>query len=113
MYPSDTTVALRLAVLLKRSGKTRGRVSDKTMRLLAGRPKQLRVPLIARIRDRLDDLGISLMGLDRGGFALVASAALEGAPPMTAKSIMPDRNELTDEDMWKELGMENDADDGE
>lgn len=37
MYPSAKQVALLTAVLLKRADKTRARVSEKTIKTLAGR----------------------------------------------------------------------------
>jgi hypothetical protein len=86
-YRTSETVAILLAVMLLRSGKTRGRISDKTMRLLAQR-KKLRGAFEAEIRDWLDYYEIVLLSLDRGGWALVAKSALDGAPPMTAATLV-------------------------
>ncbi|MBV7556107.1 hypothetical protein KW841_27530 [Pseudomonas sp. PDM28] len=103
-YPTSETVALRLAVLLKRSGKTRARISEKTLRILAGR-STLRESLIVSVRDALEDLGIVSVRLDRGGYALVASSALEGAPSALAKNLMPEFRKLADDDLWNELDL--------
>lgn len=100
-------IALLLAVLLKRSGKTRGRLSEKTLRLLSGRTT-LRERLIENVQGALDDLGVMMVRLERGGFALVAYSALEGAPPLTASQLLKDRKGLSDEDLWEELEITSD-----
>ncbi|KPN91530.1 hypothetical protein AL066_14740 [Pseudomonas nunensis] len=103
-YPTPETVALRLAVLLKRSEKTRARVSEKTLRILAGR-STLRESFVVSVRDALEDLGVVSVRLDRGGYALVASSALEGAPSALAKNLMPEFRKLSDDDLWGELDL--------
>lgn len=103
-YPTPETVALRLAVLLKRSEKTRARVSEKTLRILAGR-STLRDSLVGSVRDALEDLGVVSVRLERGGYALVASSALEGAPIALAKKLMPEFKKLSDDDLWGELDL--------
>lgn len=103
-YPTPETVALRLAVLLKRSEKTRARVSEKTLRILAGR-STLRDSLVGSVRDALEDLGVVSVRLERGGYALVASSALEGAPIALSKNLMPEFKKLSDDDLWGELDL--------
>jgi hypothetical protein len=103
-YPSIETVALRLAVLLKRTEKTRARVSEKTLRILSGRTT-LRDSFVVSIRNVLEDLGVVSVRLDRGGFALIATSALEGAPPALAKNLMPDFKKLSDDKLWSELDL--------
>lgn len=106
-YPSIETVALRLAVLLKRTGKTRARVSDKTLRILSGRTT-LRDAFVINMRSVLEEYGVVAVRLDRGGFALIATSALEGAPPALVKNLMPDFKRLTEEELWNELELPDD-----
>ncbi len=106
-YPSPETVALRLAVLLKRTEKTRARVSDRTLRILSGRTT-LRDAFVISIRSTLEEYGVVAVRLDRGGFALIATSALEGAPPALVKNLMPDFKKLTDERLWIELDLPED-----
>jgi hypothetical protein len=103
-YPSIDTVALRLAVLLKRSDKTRARVSEKTLRILSGR-STLRDAFVIDVRNALEDLSVVSVRLDRGGFALIAASALEGAPPALVKNLMPDFRKLPDDKLWNELDL--------
>lgn len=81
--------ALLLAVLIKRSGFTRARVSRETIRFVSRRRK-IRLSFTNLLTQRLDDLGLVLMELDRGGFGLIRYAALDGAPAITAKRYFAD-----------------------
>ncbi|WP_186116280.1 hypothetical protein [Burkholderia gladioli] len=103
-YPSIETVALRLAVLLKRTTKTRARVSEKTLRILSGRTT-LRDSFVISVRNALEDFGVVSVRLDRGGFALISTSALEGAPPALVKNLMPDFKKLSDDKLWNELDL--------
>lgn len=103
-YPPVGTVALRLAILLKRSEKTRARVSEKTLRILSGR-STLRESFVVDIRNALEELSIVSVRLDRGGFALIATSALEGAPTALVKNLMPDFKKLSDDMLWNELDL--------
>ncbi len=103
-YPTPDTVALRLAVLLKRTEKTRARVSEKTLRILSGR-STLRDSFVIDLRNALEDLSVVSVRLDRGGFALIATSALEGAPPALAKNLMPEFKKYTDDELWRELDL--------
>ncbi|WP_124837501.1 hypothetical protein [Burkholderia glumae] len=107
MRSSIPRVALLLAVLLKRSGKTRVRVSEKTYRLISDRTV-LRDAFLVDVRRELEDLGVLCVRLERGGFALIAISALEGAPSATARNLLPNRRALSDDDLWDELGMSGD-----
>ena len=103
-YPKADFVALNVAVLLKRSGKTRARISDKTIRLFSKR-KKLHDVFRIDVRRALEDLGVMAIPLDRGGYAVIAGSALEGAPPITAKQYMSDRKTLTEDDLWDALDL--------
>lgn len=84
MYPSPKQAALLIALVLKRAGKTRARMSEKTVKLICGR-SILRDAFLHDLRRWLEDFGVLLVRLERGGFALAAISALEGAPPILAK----------------------------
>lgn len=111
MYPSPRTTALLLAVMFKRAGKTRARISEKTLRHVARR-STLRDSFTLEVRDWLEDFGIVGVALDRGGYALVAISALEGAPVVTAKEHLTAEvkaqkdAKLNEAKLWNELGIE-------
>ncbi len=88
-YRRSETVALLLAVMLHRSGKTRGRVSEKTLKLVARRTN-LRGAFETEVGDWLNSYEVWFLPLERGGWALVAKSALEGAPPLTAVNYIRD-----------------------
>lgn len=106
----DETATL-LALLLHRFGKTRCRVSKKTFEVISQRAR-LHRSFIELVRVGLEDLGVVLFDLERGGFALVAASALEGAPPASSKLITADLMQLrtgkmTFEDILTELGFDD------
>ena len=88
MKRSAEQTALLVAVLFKRSEQRRARVSDKTIRRLAKR-RTLRDSFKERLRAELDDIGIHLVELERGGFGVIPINALNGAPAITAKKYLP------------------------
>lgn len=110
--PSEETVALRLAVLLHRSGKARGRVSDSTYRILSER-QTLRESFMTRVAQWLEEFGIIIVRISRGGHALIAISALEGAPPISVKEHFPaaQRKNLTNDDLYSELGLNQEDED--
>jgi hypothetical protein len=81
--------AILLAFLLKRSGETRVRVSEKTIRRVSQR-SYIRTAFVNMLVQHLDDLGLSMMQLERGGYGLIRASVLEGAPTVTAKSHLQD-----------------------
>jgi hypothetical protein len=89
MKRSAEQTAILVAVLLKRSEQRRARVSDKTIRRLSKR-RTLRDAFKERLRAELDDVGIHLVELERGGFGVIPINALDGAPAITAKKYLPD-----------------------
>ncbi|GGX23289.1 hypothetical protein [Undibacterium macrobrachii] len=115
MYPSSKQVALIIAVLFKRSEKTRARVSEKTIKSLARRTT-LRSAFTSDLRCWLEDFGILLVQLDRGGFALVTIAALEGAPTILAKNYVKEERKalasgtLNEDTLFEELGITSEED---
>jgi len=114
MYPSPRQAALLIALVLKRAAKTRARVSEKTVKLICRRV-MLRDAFLSELRQWLEDFGVLLVRLERGGFALLAVSALEGAPPILAKDhIAKERKalkagELDEQAVLVELGLADDS----
>lgn len=109
MYPDASFVALQMAVVMKRSKKKRARLSDKTFRLISQRGT-LRDKFISDVRGSLEDLGVLMVRLERGGFAMILISALEGAPAVTAKNYLPERRDLATgkrkgNELWQELQL--------
>ena len=87
MSNSAAETALLLAVLLKRSGERRARVSEKTLKLL-GQRKRLRSAFVVDISKNLADFGLCIIELDAGGFGIVRAKSLEAAKAITVKRLM-------------------------
>lgn len=115
---TTTESALLIALLFKRSGKTRARVSIKTVRKLSQR-KYLRVAFIDNLIDELDDLGFIFIELSRGGFGLIPASSLDGAPAITVKKFLKDdlkrlrKEEINFTDIEDELGLTLETDEDE
>ncbi len=87
--PEET--ALLIALLLQRSEQKHARISLPTLRRLSKR-RHIRMAFLSMVEDHLDDLGVILFELERGGYGLIPSRALEGAQIITAKQYL--QNEL-------------------
>jgi len=79
--------AVLVALLLKRSGQKRARLSENTIRILSKR-RTLRDAFKDRLRAELDDIGLHLVQLERGGFGIIPINALDGAVAITAKKYL-------------------------
>lgn len=109
MIETADKTALVLAVMLKRSGKARARISEKTLRLISRRTS-LRDAFVVAVEDVLDGLDIIMVRIPRGGFVLISKASLEGAPPLTVKG-NPDVPKLSQDQLESELGLTDPDDD--
>ena len=87
MKRTTEETAILVALLLKRSGQKRARLSESTIRVLSKR-KTLRDAFKERLRSELDDIGIHIVQLERGGFGIIPINALDGAPAITAKKYL-------------------------
>ena len=116
MYPDPRLVALLLAVMMSRAGKTRARISEKTIRVIASRTI-LRDAFIGSVRVWLEEFGVQMVRLQRGGFALVSIDALEGAPVILARNFISKeryemlRGDLDEKALCDELGISRDGED--
>lgn len=81
--------ALLLALLLKRSEQTRARISEATIRKLSQR-RHIRSGFVTMLLQHLDDLGLNMSELARGGYGLIKASVLEGAPAVSAKKHLPE-----------------------
>lgn len=87
MRTPDQT-ALFIAVMLRRSGERRARMSEKTLRLVAQR-KKLRSAFVYSVMEVLQrDIGICMTELDSGGYGLIYVKSLEAAKAITAKKFL-------------------------
>lgn len=112
--------ALLIAVMLRRSGEKRARMSEKTLRLVSGR-KKLRTAFVYSVMEVLQrDIGICMTELDLGGYGLMYVKSLEAAKTITAKKFLDGlhRQTLTEkqeDELWDEVLPEDsdeaDADD--
>lgn len=86
--PEDT--ATLLALLFDRSGQTRIRVSQKTIKFLGFRVN-LRAAFVVSVADTLANYyDITMLELDNGAFGLFRTSSLEGAKSFTAKRLLED-----------------------
>ena len=87
MKRTTEQTAVLVALLLKRSGQKRARLSENTIRILSKR-RTLRDAFKDRLRAELDDIGLHLVQLERGGFGIIPINALDGAVAITAKKYL-------------------------
>ncbi len=87
MIRTAEETALLIALLLKRSTQKRARVSINTIRRISKR-KHIRGAFIEMLDNHLDSLGVILVEIDRGGYGLIPSSVLDGAPAITAKKYL-------------------------
>ena len=83
MKRSVFETALLIALLFKRSGKTRAKISGLTIKRLSNRI-QLRSAFVESLKDALDDWGLALIEIE-SGYSLIPWTVLNGAPAITAK----------------------------
>jgi hypothetical protein len=88
---SPFSTALVLAVALRRSGRTRARLSAATIRAASGGTrKALRAGFQRDLGIALEDHGWALIELDVGGFAAIQIASLAAARTVTLKRTFSD-----------------------
>ncbi len=83
--PAET--ALLIALLLKRSGQERARISTETLRNLSAR-RHIRGAFVHLLIKHLNYLGLILIEIDRGGYGLIRSSALHAAPAISARKYL-------------------------
>ena len=89
-YKTPEETALLVALLLKRAQQKRARISVATLNFLSGRDR-IRSPFIARVQEALSyDAGIMMQELNRGGFGLILTESLTGAPAITPNVYLPE-----------------------
>lgn len=81
--------ALLIALLFQRSEQRQARLDTGTIRCLSKR-RHIRSAFVKTLTLQLDRLGLILMELDGGGFGLLASSTLAGAPTVTIEAYLAD-----------------------
>ena len=81
--------AILLAVLFKRSGQKRGRLSERTIKL-AGDRLRLKGAYFEAVQEHLAQFSLILIDLPNGGFGLWPLSTFTGAPAITFKRVMWD-----------------------
>lgn len=115
--PRETAILIKL--LFKRANKTRARISNKTVLVLSKRKKYIRTSFLEMLTAELDDLGLVLIELERGGFGLIPTSALNGAPSITAKKFIWDdlkelrKGNIDYEDIQNEIEADSNTNDDE
>ena len=88
MYPTAAETAATIALILKRSGQSRARLSGQTVRKVAQRTT-LRSAFVVELTDALaSSYDWLLVELSTGGFGAVQAKALEAAKPVTGKKYL-------------------------
>lgn len=103
--------AILLALVLKRSGQTRARLSSKTVKLLARRD-HLRSAFVVNLVAELAEYGWLLSETSIGGFGAIQFKALEGAKAVTAEQFLTElerralsQGNVTPEDFEPEIKL--------
>jgi hypothetical protein len=111
-YMKAEDVALLVAVLLHRAGKTRARISDLTLRTISKRTV-LKTAFRTQVVEWAEEFGVIMYPLVRGGYGLLAASSLEGAKPLRSGAfIKPELDHFkaygaVDQDaLYRELGLE-------
>src|SRR5690606_16820080 len=89
--PGET--AIILALVLKRSGQNRARLSAKTIKLAGGR-KNLRGAFVVELADALAEYGWTISELDIGGFGVIRTKSLEAAKAVAIRSKLSAKERL-------------------
>ena len=116
MIRTPEEVAVLTAVMFKRSTHKRARLSLQTIRRVSGR-NHIRGAFIQMLTQHLEDLGLNMHELDRGGYGLIPSSALDGAPAITVKRLLSDdlkrlkQGKIDIDDFRSELDEESAPDD--
>ena len=103
---TDEEVAYILMSMLKRSGKSRFRLSRKSLQEISGRDV-LRTALVRNINDWMEGYSF-LLPLNRGGYVVVSQESLEGIAPLKIADVLPNWKQLKLEQMRDEIDEEAD-----
>ncbi len=112
-YMSAESTALLLATMLHRSERTRGRISDQTLRVVSRRTT-LRTAFRTEVVEWAEEYGLIMYPLEtRGGYGLLKASSLEGAHPLRSGQLIREElrqfkeNGSFDHDvLYTELGLQ-------
>ena len=86
MRKTSAETAILIAIISKRSGQSRIRISGKTLRFVSGRTT-LRSAFLVEVIDKLADMSLTMSELDNGSFGIIETKILEGAKSFTARKM--------------------------
>lgn len=99
-------IAYLLMVALKRSGKSRYRLSRKSLQEISGRDV-IRDALIAHIAEWMEGSAV-LLPLNRSGYVVVSQSSLEGIAQLKFTDAVPDWQTLDIDALRTEVGDDDD-----
>ncbi len=99
-------VAYLLMLMLKDSGKSRFRLSRKSLQEISGRDV-IKSALIGNIADWMEGTAFILPLADRG-FAVIAHSSLEGIAPMKIGDVVPDWEGIDVDDLHARVDEDDD-----
>ena len=102
-------IAYLLMHMLKKSEKSRFRVSRKTLQEISGRDV-IRSALILNIGEWMEGTAV-ILPLNRGGYAVIAQESLEGILPLKIGDVIPNWRKIEIEDLRVLVGEGDDEED--
>lgn len=94
-------IAYLLMLMLKASGKSRFRLSRRSLQIISGRDV-IKAALVRNIGEWMDGVAL-LLPLTRGGYVLVSQESLEGVAPLKIRDVVPDWRNLTIDELRAQL----------
>lgn len=113
--PSAVTVALLLAVMMKRADTKRGRFSELSLKRISMRTR-LRAAFLVSLSDELEQFDIAILNLESRGFGMIRISSLNGAKALSVRKYIAEdlralrRGKLDESILWQEVGGINEDD---
>lgn len=101
-------IAYLLMFMLKQSGKSRFRLSRKSLQEISGRDV-LKTALITNIGEWMEGYAV-ILPLNRGGYVVISQESLEGIAPIKIGDVLPNWKALSVDKLRIDIG-EGDEDD--
>lgn len=95
-------IAYLLMLMIKESGKSRFRLSRKSLQEISGRDV-IRSALLANINGWMEGAAV-ILPLNRGGYAVVGQESLEGIAPMKIGDAISDWKKIEIDDLRTRVG---------
>ena len=88
-------------LMLKQSGKSRFRLSRKSLQLISGRDV-IKSALIRNIAEWMEEVAV-ILPLNRGGYVVISQESLEGVAPLKIGETVPDWRKLDISELRSQL----------